>query len=86
MTLIWLIIFFKLPLVSIIRRGVNVLKRIRHVLLEEISIREKLKVSVLGGRIWISFHFIRIKIYPVGGSQYERTQHFLIKIFRLKSV
>ena len=41
---------------KIIRRGVNVLKRIRHVLLEEISIREKLKVSVLGGRIWISFH------------------------------
>ena len=42
------------------------LKRIRHVLIEEISIRERLKVSVLGGRIWISFHFIRIKIYPVG--------------------
>ena len=41
----------------IIRRGVNVLKRIRHVLLEEISIRERLKVSAfffLGGRIWIS--------------------------------
>ena len=42
----------------LIRRGVNVLKRIRHVLLEEISIRERLKVSVLGSRIWISFHFI----------------------------
>ena len=40
--------------VRVISRGVNVLKRIRHVLLEEISIRERLKVSVLGGRIWIS--------------------------------
>ena len=52
---------------NIIRRCINVLKRILHVLLEpieEISIRERLKVSVLGGRIWISF--IRIKIYPVG--------------------
>ena len=42
---------------TLIRRGVNVLKRIRHVLLEEISIRERLKVSAfffLGGRIWIS--------------------------------
>ena len=57
------------------RRGVNVLKRMRHVLLEETSIRERLKVSALGGRIWISLmdvqcnmndfrDFIRIKIYP----------------------
>ena len=60
------------------------LKRIRHVLLEETSIRERLKVSVLGGRIWISFHFIRIKIYPVGGAAGMGEPNTLLLNFNLK--
>ena len=69
-----------------IRRGVNVLKRIRHVLWEEISIRERLKVSV-AIRAWtrgqdldfISFH--SDYNLPRGRySRYERTQRFIIEL------
>ena len=56
-----------------------------YVLLEEISIRERLKVSLIirGGRIWILIiRFIiynfRLKSTP-WGSRYERTQHLIIK-------
>ena len=50
--------------------------RMRHALLEEMSIREKLKVSLIirGGRIWILFISFGLKSTPWGYWRHERTR------------
>ena len=65
---------------KMMRRGVNVLQRMRHALFEEMSIREKLKVSVGGQDLdFINDRFImcnfRSKSTPWGCRRHERTRN-----------